>query len=361
MELEFQLLDAETLDLADRIMPLMALLPHEPHVKPEFIQNTVEITSSIQYDLASLEAELGRQTDRVADRCRELGLRLAGAGTHPFSERLSRLTPLPRYLRLEEVGGLLAHSQITYASHVHLGMASRTEMIGLMEALRPYLPMLIGLSANSPFWHGYDTGFVGYRHRILAASPNYGMPPSFESWEAFTGLVETLQRAGLVASMRDLHWDIRPRPDLGSLEVRVMDSQPTVHQAVTLAGFVRALVFLLRSQLETPGRPGVLRPLHGWLEKHNHFEATRLGMDARLIVDEAGTLRPLGELFAELMEDLGPVAAALGQGRYLESLRSLVADGPGYRQQWAAFEAGGSLRHVTAALADALERERSAV
>jgi len=352
VELEYPLLDALGLDLADRVMPLLELFPDEPHVKPEFIQNTVEATSSVHYDLAGLEAELGRRVAALIERGRTLGLRLAGVGTHPFSERLAPLTPLPRYQRLEEVGGLLAHSQITFATHVHLGMASGEEAIALMTRLRPCLPVLIALSANSPFWGGYDTGFAAYRHRMLAASRNYGSPPAFGDWAHFQRLYEAFRRAGIVSTMRNLHWDIRPRPDLGTLEVRVMDAQPTVREAVALCGFVRALVFYLRGEAEPP-----LRPMHAWPERQNRFEATRLGMEARLIVDEAGGTRPLAEVFEALAAALAPVAAALGQQAQMQTVLRLAREGPGYRRQWAAFHAGGSLRGVAEALAEALEAE----
>lgn len=357
VELEYQLLDEESLDLVDRIMPVMEFFPDEKHVKPEFIQNTVEVTSSVHHDLDSLENELMQQTARLSETCHSLGIRLAGAGTHPFSERLSLLTPLPRYQRLEEAAGLLAHTQITFSTHVHLGMASRDEMIALMRALKPYLPLLIGLSANSPFWFGYDTGFADYRQRILAASRNYGIPPSFRSWEEFTGFFSTIQRIGMASSMRDLHWDIRPRPDFGTLEIRVMDAQPTVRQAMILAGFTRALTFFLRRHLDEPDYPGVLQPMHWWLEKHNHFEAARLGMEARIILDEQGTTRTLIEVFDALMEKLVSIFDELGQGEYQKGLLHLVAEGPGYSRQCLAIEAGGTLKHVTADLADALERE----
>lgn len=357
VEMEYQLVDAESLELVDRIMPLMACFPHEAHVKPEFIQNTVEVASSVHLDLSELEKELLEDTSRLAECCHGLGIRLVGAGTHPFSERLSLLTPLPRYRRMEEVGGVLAHSQITFSTHVHLGMTSKEEMIALMRALKPYLPIMIGLSANSPFWCGYDTGFAAYRQRIVATSRSYGIPPSFENWAAFTGLIEALQRVGLVSTMRDLHWDIRPRPDFGTLEVRVMDAQATVHAAVTLAGFVRALVFYLRRCLDESDSPSLLQPLHWWLEKINHFEASRLGMEARLIMDPLGNTRPLAEVFDMLMEKLIPIAEELGQSGHMHSLRRLAAGGSGYRQQWTAFEEGGSLKQVTAELANQLEAE----
>ena len=356
VELEYQLLDAANLDLVDRVMPLLELFPDEPHVKPEFIQNTVEVTSDVHRDLAGLEAALRQRVAILIERCRSLGLRLAGAGTHPFSERLALLTPQPRYHRLEEVGGLLAHSQITFSTHVHLGVSSGEEAITLMTRLRPYLPVLIALSANSPFWSGYDTGFAAFRHRMLAASRNYGSPPAFQSWPDFCRLFAAFRDTGLIAGMRDLHWDLRPRPDLGTLEVRVMDAQPTVHAAVALCGLVRALVFRLRS---TPENAAPLRPLHAWLERHNHFEATRLGMEARLILDEAGSSCALTNIVDDLLRDLAPIANKLGQAAALETVRSLATDGPAYRTQWQAFEAGGSLQHVTAHLAQTLEHELS--
>lgn len=359
VELEYQLLDSENLDLVDRIMPLMELFPGETHVKPEFIQNTVEVNSSVHHDLGSLEADLLQGVAQLSERCRTLGIRLAGAGTHPFSERLSLITPLPRYQQLEEVGGLLAHSQITFSTHVHLGMTSAEEMIALMGLLKPYLPVIIGLSANSPFWQGYDTGFADYRHRILAASRNYGIPPSFRSWEEFVSIFSMLQKIGMAKTLRDLHWDIRPRPDFGTLEIRVMDAQPTVRQSMLLAGFVRTLVFWLRRQLADPGRQGLMQPMHWWLEKQNHFEATRLGMEARLILNEEGSIKPMHEIFEALMDELAPEAEELGEQGCLAELQSFVATGPGYRRQWAAFEKGASLRHVTASLAEALENELS--
>lgn len=357
VELEYQLLDAETLDLADRIVPLMELFPAGNHIKPEFIQNTVEVTSSVHHKLDSLERELIQQTAHLSEKCRSLGIRLAGAGTHPFSERLSMLTPMPRYQQLEEVAGLLAHTQITFSTHVHLGMTTGEEMLALMRSLKPYLPLLIGISANSPFWFGYDTGFADYRQRILAGSRNYGIPPSFRSWEEFVGLFSTLQQAGMASSMRDLHWDIRPRPDFGTLEVRVMDAQATVHHAVMLAGFVRALIFFLRLQLEDTSQPKLLEPVHWFLEKQNYFEATRLGMKAHLVKDESGATMPLSELFNELVEKLSPIAEDLGQAEYLSGLRHFVQAGPGYILQWEAFEDRGSLRDVAQKLSEALGQE----
>jgi glutamate---cysteine ligase / carboxylate-amine ligase len=170
MELEFQLLDAHTLDLADGILPLMDLYPGSSYIKPEVIQNTVEVASRVCCTNPELEAHLRGVVSGLQENCRNLGMTLCGAGTHPFGRRLALITPKPRYLRFEQREGLPAHTQITFSAHVHLGMTSGEEAIRMMQELRSYLPLLIALSANSPFWRGYDTGHASYRHRILAAA-----------------------------------------------------------------------------------------------------------------------------------------------------------------------------------------------
>ena len=169
MELELQLLDADNLDLVDRIPPLLALLADDPNIKPEYIQNTVEINSDICSDLPQLEGGLTRELKLLLEKCRQLNVSLCGPGTYPFSCHLATITPNPQFRRMERTEGYISHTQITFATHVHLGMASGEEAIFMMGELKPYLPFLLALSASSPFWRGYDTEYESYRHRILAA------------------------------------------------------------------------------------------------------------------------------------------------------------------------------------------------
>lgn len=244
--MEFQIIDMESLDLTDRIMKLMELYPDSANIKPEFIQNTVEVASDICTSLPELESQVKQMVLELLGNCHDLGFTLCGAGTHPFSEQLAILTPLPRYLRMEQTSAFLAHNQITFSTHVHIGMTSGDEAISIMRQLKAYLPLLIALSASSPFWRGYDTGFASYRHRILAATRSYGIPPSFENWQFFNDFFDASQQAGVFETINDIHWDIRPRPHLGTLEIRVMDAQATVAEAAALAGLVRAIVYFLK-------------------------------------------------------------------------------------------------------------------
>jgi carboxylate-amine ligase len=357
VELELQLLDGTTLDAADGIIPLMEFYPQSRYVKPEFIQNTVEIASKVCSDLAELESHVRSVTSGIRSRCKALGMTLCGGGSHPFSKRLAEITPTRRYLRLEKTSGYLGHIQLTFALHVHLGMPSGEEAVTVLSDLKPYLPLLLAMSASSPFWHGYDTGYVSYRHRILAATRSYGVPPSFAGWEDFTRFFEISRRAGIFETIKDIHWDIRPHPNWGTLEVRVMDMQSTIGDAVALAGFVRALVLFLQS---TRGkhRPAHLpKPLPWWTERENHFQASRLGLTATYVVDEDGTVVQLADMFDRVTDAVAPVAHELGQGAYLERLRESIKRNPPYDRQRAIYHETGSLQQVAASLVDALEQD----
>ncbi len=359
VELELQLLDARTLDAADGIMPLMEFYPQSPYVKPEFIQNTVEIASKVCSDLPELESHVRSLTSNIRSRCKALGMTLCGGGSHPFCKRLAEITPTRRYLKLEKTSGYLGHIQLTFALHVHLGMPSGEEAVAVLGELKPYLPLLLAMSANSPFWHGYDTGYVSYRHRILAATRSYGVPPSFAGWGDFTRFFEISRRAGIFDTIKDIHWDIRPHPNWGTLEVRVMDMQSTISDAVALAGFVRALVLFLQRTRGT-NRPAHLpKPLPWWTEKENHFQASRLGLAATYVMDEHGAVSQLADMFDQVTDAVAAVADELGQGAYLEQLRKSIGRDPPYSRQRKIYRETGSLQKVAASLVDALEQDTS--
>lgn len=357
MEMEFQLLADRTLNLVDGILPLMDLLPDNAYVKPEFIQDTVEVASKVCYSLPELEQHVKRVVAELHTQCGKLEMCLCGAGTHPFNRRLATLTPQPRYLNMEKTMGYLSRIQITFATHVHIGMTSGDEAVLVMRELKPYLPLLIGLSANSPFWRGHETGYAAYRHRILAASRSYGNPPSFDTYSDFLRFCDITKRAGIFDSVNDIHWDIRPRPHLGSLEVRVMDAQPTVTDAVALAGLVRSLVTFLRMTAAADRPKGLPAALPWWLEKHNCFEASLRGLEARSIVDDSGTTISLQDQFCQLLEVLEPTAAALDQLGNLDQLHQRVTTGVGYVRQRREYQASGSFKRPVQSLVNDLRRE----
>jgi carboxylate-amine ligase len=206
VEWELQLLDPESLDLIDGIIPLMEFFPDANYVKPEFIQSCVEITSSVSENSTAAVEHLQRMLQSILLRCKELEMSVCAAGTHPFCRRLALITPLLRYRTMEETGGYLAHTQITFSTHVHVGMESGDQAIRTMTRLIPALSAFIAISANSPFWRGHETGHVAYRHRILAAAPNYGLPPRFDNWRSFEKFMRAAHRANMIN-----HFEKQPR------------------------------------------------------------------------------------------------------------------------------------------------------
>lgn len=347
LELELQLLDAGTLDLVDGVLPLLELYPDNPYIKPESIQNTIELITPVCRSVAEMHAHLLPLVRELRERCGRLGMALCGGGTHPFSQRLALITPKPRYLAMEQRAGYLMHSQITFATHVHLGMRDGDEAVTLMHRLKPYLPLLIGLSASSPFWRGYDTHCVSYRQRLLATSRSYGVPPSFPDWAAFCRFFEASRHARLFESDNDIHWDIRPRPRFGSLEVRAMDAQPTVSEAMALAGFVRALARFLR---DNPDRGDLPQPLPWWIEKENHYQASLQGLSAPYIHNPSGDARPLAAVWQDVAAAIAPAAELLGESSWLARLHRRVNDGLSPARQRQVLAETGSFRDVAQSL-----------
>jgi glutamate---cysteine ligase / carboxylate-amine ligase len=287
MEIELQLLDAAGLDLTDGIMQLIEFFPDSEQVKPEFIQNTVEIASPVCADVTELAVSMQGLSTDVLSRADQLSMALCGAGTHPFSQTMALVTPYPRYLAMEQQYSYIAHTQITFATHVHVGVDSGDEAVQVMRELKPMLSLLIGVSANSPYWRGYDTGFASYRRLILAMSRSYGQPPDFANWAEFCEVLDHSRAAGLFDSVHDIHWDLRPRPHLGTVEIRAMDAQSTVAQACALAALIRTMVLYLR-RIRGTGDGCRLQALPWWLHKDNCYLAARDGIDAKLIADESG-------------------------------------------------------------------------
>jgi carboxylate-amine ligase len=357
MELEYQLVNATTFELADGIMPLLEMYEDSANVQPEFIQSTVEVVSDPCDDIAELAEHFRELVADVQSRADEIGMSLCAAGTHPFATRLAAITPLPRYLAIEEEAGYLSHTCITYATHIHVGVTNPDEMIRLTGELVPYLPVLVGLSANSPFWHGHKTGFTSYRQRALAATGNYGIPPAFGDWAGFRRFFKAAGRAGMGTQVGDFHWDVRPQPGLGTVEVRTLDAVSTVSEAMTLAALVRALVAYLRETPPEERPPDLPTRLPAWAERENHFRASQAALDARCLQDTRGTLVEIRQTVERLLDVLEPVAAGLGEAHYLERLGRMLEYDLGFERQLDVYRDTNSLTQVVRSMVGLLRAD----
>ncbi len=360
VEWELQLLDAETLDLSDGILPLMEFFPGATFVKPEFIQSCVELNSCVAEHSDEAVAHLRLSLEHLFRRTAELDMCLCGAGTHPFGRRLALITPLPRFRLLEETAGYLAYTQITFSTHVHIGMASGDQAMRVMARLVPALSAFIALSANSPFWRGHLTGHAAYRHRILAAAPNYGLPETFENWRAFADFLQAARRASMIESFKDIHWDLRPHPDFGTLEVRVMDAASNLRAVHGLVAFARCLAVGLA---DAPSREiAELLPtgLPHWIGKQNCFRASLLGLDAEYITDADGAHRPLRDVVADLLDFCASVAPGIGESNGLRISESMLHARPAYESQVETYREANSARAVVEMLQSSLAESTSA-
>lgn len=358
VEYELQLVDAATMDLVDGAPALLERFEGSPYVKPEYVQSTIEVITPVCERIEGVERALRSLVGQVWQVCEGLGMWMCGAGTHPFCRRFVPVTPLPRYQRTAAESGILAGGQVTLALQVHVGVRSAREAIVAMQGLHSLLPMLLAVSASSPFWLGYDTGYASWRNRMLAVNRTYGPPPRFETWSDVEALFETARRTQLLESWRDIHWDVRPRPDFGTIEVRVMDSVPTITEAAALAAFVRALtIYLIRTPPSR--RPRALaHPLPRWLERDNEFRCSRLALDAQWVADPQGhTIHPLHEIVGATVEAVAPVARELGDADYLAFFAAHMMGNPSHARQRRVFAQTGSTREVVASLVQELGSE----
>jgi carboxylate-amine ligase len=355
MELELQLLDPVGLDWVNGIVPLMVTYPDQPFVKPEYNQATVEINSRVCSTIGELEADATATLTTLHAKCRKLGTTLCGGGTHPFGQQRAVITPMPRYLERAATSGYLSNF-VTFALHVHVGMPSGDEAVRIMGRLKPYLPLLLALSANSPFWRGEDTGHASFRQRLLASKRSYGIPPVFQSWQNFSEFFQAARQSGTFATIRDIHWDLRLQPNFGTLEVRVMDSPSTLQEALMLAAFIHSLTVYLK-HCEPEDKTGLLLPLQeGWIERENYFRASHLGLDARYIDNDRGHERPFRAALESVIEAVEPTAAELGETAYLQLLVRHMEKGTGYQRQRRIFRETGSLKAVVAFLESELRQ-----
>jgi carboxylate-amine ligase len=222
-----------------------------------------------------------------------------------------------------------------------------------MSQLIPALPAFIALSANSPFWRGHKTGHAAYRHRILAAASQYGLPIAFRDWAGFDRFYSAALKSGMTRDVKDIHWDIRPHPGFGTVEIRTMDAVSNLRTLHALVAFARAMtVCMARSAPEEVSRVLPLG-LPAWIEKENCYRASHWALNAEFIYNEKGEHRPLRGVVDDLINFCKPVAHDIGESKNLKLTRQILTDEPGYSHQLTTYAASRS----TLAVAEDLNRQ----
>jgi carboxylate-amine ligase len=329
IEEEFMLLDPRDWSLAFRSDQVMAGLPADLHgrVTLETHAGVMELVTHVHRRVADAAAELSELRRRVAALLAEHGLSAAAAGTHPSAAwQDTVVASAARYRQIDESMRVLARREPTLATHVHVGVATPAAAVRLLNRFRVHLPLLLALSANSPFWQGRATGFASTRTTLFDAFPRSGLPRRFGGYADWTATVEPLVRSGAIADPSFLWWDIRLQPRYGTVEVRCLDAQTTVRDVAALVALVQSLA---RRELAAPEDDG---HVVDELLAENRFLAARDGMSARLIDLHTGNFIPAAELLERTLAECRPHARALGCERELADVRRLAAAGGASRQ-----------------------------
>ena len=314
-----------------------------------------EINTPVCTTLAEVREALRRSRRALVEAAGREGLRVAAAGTHPFSHWADQeVTPKTRYHNLADDYRQIFREEVVFGCHVHVGFDDREAAIQTMNRVRPWLPVLLALSANSPFWVGADTGYASFRTEVWNRWPTAGMPQAFDSRAEYDRLVETLVATGSLREPTKLYWDVRPSARQETLEFRVADSVMAVDEAVMVAGLVRALAVTAhaaadRGDPDPRPRPELLRAAR--------WRAARHGLEADLVDVLAGQARPAAELVEAFLAEVRPALEEAGDlEEVTELVRVTLAGGTGAARQRQVFRRTGRLEDVVDLVVQATAR-----
>jgi glutamate---cysteine ligase / carboxylate-amine ligase len=348
IEEEFQLVDRRSGELAPAFQSILekGRSIFGERLKPEIQQVVAELVSDIYPDMAVARVETPRMRAQLATIAHAQGLALLSAGTHPAAcWREEMGAGYERYAELARELRELRRSTLIFGLHVHIGIKDREMAIALMNQVRAWLPQMLALSANSPFWAGRFTGINSYRAVAWKSFPRSGVPEQFTSQRDYDAGIHSLIQSGCIDSARSIWWDIRPHPMYPTLEFRVFDMPATVADTLALAALCQALVAKLASCYRHNLRVHII-PRH--LIEENKWHAMRDGLDAE-VVDFAQNRRlSMRDSIGEMLDFVDDVIDDLGSRREFDYLRSLLDDprGTGADRQVALYQQTGSVDAV---------------
>jgi carboxylate-amine ligase len=326
VELELQLVNRHDYDLCTAGPDLLRLLGRASHpgeVKPEITDSMIEVSTGVCRTHAQALQELRSLRDTVAAAAARLNVGVCGGGTHPFqhwSER--RIAEGARFKHLSDLYGYLAKQFTIYGQHVHVGCPGPDYALALLHGLGRFIPHFIALAASSPFVQGTDTGFDSARLNSVFAFPLSGRAPFLLSWTEFEAYFAKMERTRVVESMKDFYWDVRPKPEYGTVEVRVIDTPLTVERAAALAGYIQVLARYL--MVERPWRPEEDDYL---VYSFNRFQACRFGMDGTFVDPKTGEHRSLRQDILNLLPVLEQHAIELEAEEACRAVAKIIDGG----------------------------------
>jgi carboxylate-amine ligase len=351
VELELQLIDRRTGDLTRAASDLIALVSRKPFpgdIKPEITESMLEVSTSVHTSYVPLRGELIAMRDALVAGADRLDIEVAGGGAHPFQRWYDRqIYDRPRFRHVAGLYGYLAKQFTVFGQHVHIGCESGTQAMLQLHRLSSYIPQFIALAASSPYFQGVDTSFDCSRLNSIYAFPLSGRAPFLTDWPAFERYFDKLRRLGVVESMKDFYWDIRPKPEFGTIEVRVFDTPLTVERAAVLAAYLQAICSMLLDREPPVSEDAYLA------YNYNRFQACRFGLEGQLLDSLTGDSMPLHIAVLRTLEDCRPYARDLGSVGALDEIERWVrSEGNDARWQRQTMQRDHSLTELVLQSAD---------
>jgi len=347
IEEEYQTIDPETRDLRSHIQSEIlpkAKLATTDRAKPEMHQAVIEVGTRVCKDIKEAREDIRELRRQMIQLTGDHGLLLAAASTHPFADwKAQEIYPDDRYKQVVEDMQLIARANLVFGLHVHVGIEDRNTAIHIMNSMRYFLPHILALSTNSPFWMGMQTGFKSYRVKVFERFPRTNIPDVFANWADYETFINLLIKTNCIDNGKKVWWDIRPHPFFNTLEVRVCDIPMRLDETMAIAALIQATVAML---YDLHARNKSYRIYSRALIMENKFRASRYGIDGKLIDFGKEEEVPMRDLMQEYLELIGPAAEELGSRREIEYIHEMLEMGTGADRQLNVYRETGDLKKV---------------
>jgi glutamate---cysteine ligase / carboxylate-amine ligase len=356
IEEEYQTVDPVTRDLRSHIQTEMmeqGRMRLQEKVKAELHQAVVEVGTSVCNNIKEAKAEVKELRRDMVKLAKDNGLRLASAATHPFGDwRVQEITPDDRYKNIVEDMQLVARANLIFGLHVHVGIEDRETAIHLMNHARYFLPHILALSTNSPFWLGMNTGLKSYRCKVFDKFPRTNIPDYFPSWGEYENFIKLLIKTNCIDNAKKIWWDIRPHPFFNTLEFRVCDIPMRVDETIALAALIQATIAkLYKLYAANQG----FRLYRRALLMENKWRAARYGIDGKLIDFGKQKEVPARDLVREYLEFVDDVVDELDSREELNYIHEILETGTGADRQLRVYRQTGDFKAVVDYIMDETE------
>lgn len=346
IEEEFQILDSDTLSLRSQMSKIIegGKIHLQERIKEEMHQSIVEMGTNVCENVHQARDEVSYLRQQIIALADQEGLKVAAAGTHPFSNWEEQLiTNNPRYDAIVHEMGDVARGNLIFGMHVHVAIPNRHEGLDILNVARYFLPHLYALSTNSPFWEGRDTGFKSYRSKVFDKFPRTGIPPFFNSIQEYDKFVDLLVRTNCLDNAKKIWWDIRLHPFFPTVEFRICDVVMTVDEVMCITALMQCIVakiYKLHQKNQT------FKSYRRLLLNENKWRAARWGMDAKLIDFGKEAEVPFHLLINELLEFIDDVVDGLDCRKEVNYVYQMIEQGSGADRQLEVYKKTGDLNKV---------------